>query len=373
MKNQDKNGLVRAIIGKYGNLIGLIVLIVLTTILTNGTFFTQRNLINVLRQVSVNGILAVGMTLVIITGGIDLSVGSVVALTGVIVALIQPLGTTAAIALTLLIGAMIGGWNGFFITKFRIPSFIITLGMMTIARGLALVFSKGEAISGLNDSFSAISESYISPVISLTVFGFLCLLIVFLYVKERRSSGYERKIFTFNFISVLNVMFIAAAIAVLVWLIGFRGMPAGVAVFLGIAFLGAYTLNQTRFGRYVYAIGGNEEASRLSGINVRTVKFLVFLIMGVLAAISGMVLAARLNSGVPTSGVMFELDAIASVVIGGTSLSGGYGSVGGSIIGAFIIGTLNNGMQLLHIDPFYQEIAKCAIIIGAVLMDRKKK
>ena len=373
MKNQGKSGLGRVIIVKYGNLIGLVVLIVVTTILTDGTFFTQRNLINVLRQVSVNGILAVGMTLVIITGGIDLSVGSVVALTGIIAALIQPLGTASAIALTLLAGAIIGGWNGFFITKFRIPSFIITLGMMTIARGLALVFSKGEAISGLNGSFLAISESYISPSISLTIFGFLCILAIVLFFRERKISGYERKIFAFDFINVLNGLFIAAAIVVLVWLIGFRGMPAGVAVFLGIAFLGAYTLNQTRFGRYVYAIGGNEEASRLSGINVRMVKFLVFLIMGVLAALSGMVLAARLNSGVPTSGVMFELDAIASVVIGGTSLSGGYGSVGGSIIGAFIIGTLNNGMQLLHIDPFYQEIAKGVIIIGAVLMDRKKK
>jgi D-xylose transport system permease protein len=373
MKNPAKDDFKRAIIRKYGNLIGLVFLIVLTTILTNGLFFTQRNLINVLRQVSVNGILAVGMTLVIIIGGIDLSVGSVVALTGVIVALSQPLGTVPAVILTLLAGAFIGGWNGFFVTKFRIPSFIITLGMMTIARGLALVFSKGQAVSGLNGDFLAISESYIPPAISLLIFIFICLVAAAVALKDRRSSAYERKIFTVDLISVLNGLFITAAVVILVWLIGFRGMPAGAAVFLGIAFLGAYTLNQTRFGRYIYAIGGNEEASRLSGINVKLVKFLVFLIMGVLASVSGMVLAARLNSGVPTSGVMFELDAIASVVIGGTSLSGGYGSVSGSIIGAFIIGTLNNGMQLLHIDPFYQEIAKGIIIIGAVLMDRKKK
>ena len=373
MKNRGKDNLRQVLIRKYGNLIGLVFLIILITILTNGLFFTQRNLINVLRQVSVNGILAVGMTLVIIIGGIDLSVGSVVALTGIIVALSQPLGTVHAVILTLLVGAFIGGWNGFFVTKFKIPSFIITLGMMTIARGLALVFSKGQAISGLNDNFLAISESYISPAVSFAAFIFICLVAAAVTLKERKSSAYERKIFAVDLISAMNTLFIAATVVMLVWLIGFRGMPMGVAVFLGIAFLGAYTLNQTKFGRYKYAIGQNEEASRLSGIHVKSVKFLVFLIMGVLAAVSGMVLAARLNSGVPTSGVMFELDAIASVVIGGTSLSGGYGSVGGSIIGAFIIGTLNNGMQLLHIDPFYQEIAKGIIIIGAVLMDRKKK
>jgi len=373
MKDRAKNNFWQVVIGKYGNLIGLVFLIILTTALTNGTFFTQRNLINVLRQVSVNGILAVGMTLVIIIGGIDLSVGSVVALTGIVVALSQPLGTPAAIILTILAGAAIGGWNGFLITKFRIPSFIITLGMMTIARGLALVLSKGQAISGLNDSFLAISESYIPQSISIGAFILIFLFMAGLAVKEKKGSGHERKPFALNFINILYSLFAIAAVIVLVWLIGFRGMPMGVAVFLAIAFLGAFTLNQTRFGRYVYAIGGNEEASRLSGINVKLVKFLVFLIMGVLAAISGMVLAARLNSGVPTSGVMFELDAIASVVIGGTSLSGGYGSVGGSIIGAFIIGTLNNGMQLLHIDPFYQEIAKGVIIIAAVLLDRKKK
>ena len=361
------------LIKKYGNLIGLVVLIIITTILTGGTFFTQRNLVNVLRQVSVNGILAVGMTLVILIGGIDLSVGSVVALTGVMVALAQPLGIVPAIIITLLVGAVIGGCNGFFVTKFRIPPFIITLGMMTIARGLALVFSKGRAIAGLNDSFLSISESYISPFISIGIFIFICFILVVFALKRKKGAVFREKNFRFSSVKIIDSLFIMATIALAVWLVLYRGLPMGAVIFLVIAFMGIYTLRQTRFGRYVYAVGGNEEASRLSGINVKLVKFLVFTIMGVLAAIAGMVLAARLNAGVPTSGVMFELDAIASVVIGGTSLSGGYGSVGGSIVGAFIIGTLNNGMQLLHIPSFYQEIAKGAIIIGAVLIDRKKK
>ena len=363
----------QALIKKYGNLIGLITLVIIVTILTRGTFFTQRNLVNVLRQVSVNGILAVGMTLVILIGGIDLSVGSVVALTGIIAAMSQSLGTIPAIILTLIAGAIIGGWNGFFVTKFKIPPFIITLGMMTIARGLCLVISKGQAISGLNDSFLDISESYISPPVAITAIVLICLVLAFFTTMQKRKKRLKGQTSGFAIVSIMNILLIFAAAALIIWLVSYRGLPMGALIFLVIAFAGMCVLRRTRFGRYVYAVGGNEEASRLSGINVKLVKFLVFTIMGVLAAVSGMVLAARLNAGVPTAGVMFELDAIASVVIGGTSLSGGYGSVGGSIIGAFIIGVLNNGMQLLHIPSFYQEIVKGIIIIGAVLMDRKKK
>ena len=359
------------LIKKYGNLIGLITLIILTAFLTKGTFITPRNLINVLRQTSVNGILAVGMTLVILIGGIDLSVGSVVALTGIFAALFQPLGTVPAIVLTVLIGAVIGGWNGFFVTKLKIPPFIITLGMMTIARGLALVFSGGQAISGLNEKFILISESYISPTVFFSVLAFLTLIAAICFLRKMKNGQFKEG-FKISPISAINAFFMLAALTLISWLVIFRGLPMGAAIFFVIAMIGIYVLRRMRFGRYVYAVGGNEEAARLSGINVKLIKFLVFTIMGVLAAVAGIVLTARLNSGVPTSGVMFELDAIASVVIGGTSLSGGHGSIGGSIIGAFIIGTLNNGMQLLNIDSFYQEIVKGAIIIGAVLLDRKK-
>lgn len=345
---------------RHGILLGLVFLVIITTLLTGGTFFTQRNLINVTRQVAVNGILAVGMTLVILIGGIDLSVGSVVALTGVIVAQLQGLGTALAITLTLFVGLIIGSWNGFFVTKFRIPSFIITLGMMTIARGLALVFSGGQAIAPLNESFRVIGEDYILANVSLGIVFVIFFFIILSAIRQRKWG-------------IANFVFVILGIVLLIWLISYKGMPICVVIFACIALLGIYVLRETKFGRYIYAIGGNEEAARLSGINVKFVKFLVFVIMGILASISGMVLAARLNAGVPTAGVMFELDAIASVVIGGTSLMGGYGTIGGSIIGALIIGTLNNGMQLLHIPSFYQEIAKGVIIIGAVLMDRRKK
>lgn len=356
---------------RHGILIGLLFLMVVTTILTKGTFFTQRNLMNVVRQVAVNGILAVGMTLVILIGGIDLSVGSVVALTGIIVAQLQGWGTPLAIFLTLLAGLVIGCWNGFFITKFKIPSFIITLGMMTIARGLALVFSNGQAIAPMNESFRFIEEYYIPRNVSLGILAAIFLFMILSAIKEKRRAniGFDRHILS----GIADSIFIILGAAILVRLVSYKGIPVGAVVFACIALSGIFVLRETKFGRYVYAIGGNEEAARLSGINVIFVKFLVFVIMGVLASVSGMVLAARLNAGVPTAGAMFELDAIASVVIGGTSLMGGYGTIGGSIIGAFIIGTLNNGMQLLHISSFYQEIAKGLIIIGAVLMDRRKK
>lgn len=356
---------------KHGILLGLVFLIIVTTLLTGGTFFTQRNLINLTRQVAVNGILAVGMTLVILIGGIDLSVGSVVALTGIIVAQLQGWGTALAMTSTLLVGLIIGSWNGFFITKFKIPSFIITLGMMTIARGLALVFSGGQAIAPLNESFRVIGEEYIPANISLGIIAVIFFFVFLFAIKQRKRTiiKFDRNLFA----NIADSVFIIFGIALLFWLISYKGMPISVVIFACIALLGIYVLRETKFGRYIYAIGGNEEAARLSGINVKFVKFLVFVIMGILASISGMVLAARLNAGVPTAGVMFELDAIASVVIGGTSLMGGYGTIGGSIIGALIIGTLNNGMQLLNIPSFYQEIAKGVIIISAVLMDRRKK
>lgn len=356
---------------KHGILIALIFLIIITTLLTGGKFFTQRNLINVTRQIAVNGILAVGMTLVILIGGIDLSVGSVIALTGVIVAQLQGWGTPLAVSLTLLAGVTIGSVNGFLTTKFKIPSFIITLGMMTIARGLALVFSGGQAIAPMNESFRVIGEDYIPTNVSLGLVFVIFLFIILSAIKESRwrNIKLDKDILT----SVVNSIFIIISAVLLIWLISYKGIPICVVIFACIALSGIFVLRETKFGRYIYAIGGNEEAARLSGINVKLVKFLVFLIMGALASIAGMVLTARLNAGVPTAGVMFELDAIASVVIGGTSLMGGYGNIGGSIIGAFIIGTLNNGMQLLHISSFYQEIAKGVIIVGAVLMDRKRK
>lgn len=355
----------------YSILGALIIISIILGVVTHGTFFSSRNIINVARQVSVNGILAVGMTLVIIVGGIDLSVGSIVAVTGIIVAMTQWMGTTSSITFTLLCGTLIGLWNGFFITKFKIPPFIATLGMMTIARGVSLVLSGGSAITPLNESFKIIGQGYIPVIPSVIIVGVVLILILFFTIK----NIINKKVSIKNWEYVLNkVLIFSGLILLLAVIINYKnGIPVPVAIFVFIALLFNFILNRTKFGRYIYAIGGNSDAARLSGINVNRVILLVFTLMGILSAIAGIVLTSRLDAGVPTAGNMFELDAIASVVIGGTSLTGGYGTIGGTIIGAFIIGVINNGLSLLNVNTYFQYIIKGFIIIGAVMLDVRKK
>lgn len=354
---------------KYGLLLALVIMGIALTALTEGVFFSPRNLVNLTRQVAVNGILAVGMTFVILLAGIDLSIGSVVAFAGIAVAYLQVVlgwGTAPSIAAALLCGAAAGMFNGFFVTRFAIHPFIITLGMMTIARGLALIISKGASIAPMSDSFASIGNSSVPPYAAMAAVAVLAAFWIAGSVKGIiRAKGGAGEIAG----AVLKL----AVAGFFMWLFSFEGLPVIVSVFAVIAFAGIFILHKTAFGRYMFAIGGNETASYLSGINVKGVKFLVFTIMGLLSGAAGVVLTARLNAATPTMGNMFELDAIASVVIGGTSLMGGTGSVEGTIIGAFIIGILNNGLQLLNVDPFLQYVVKGFIIIGAVMLDRRKK
>lgn len=294
---------------------------------TQGIFLSADNIINVTRQISINAILAVGMTFVIISGGIDLSVGSVVALIGVFVASIvtnehsivvfSHLPVFAKIFVGILLGGALGfslgSFNGFMNTKFKIPPFISTLAMMGIARGIAFVYCQGKPISSLPDKFLSLGRGYVGPV------------------------------------------------------------PVPVIIMLLVVLVAYFILTQTKFGRYVYAIGGNEEAARLSGININKIKILIYSLSGFLSAISGVILAARLGTGDPKTGEMYELNAIAAVVLGGTSLMGGVGSVLGSFLGALIIGVLENGMDLLQISSYNQKIVKGVVILVAVLVDQLKK
>jgi ribose/xylose/arabinose/galactoside ABC-type transport system permease subunit len=276
------------------------------------SFATVSNLFNVARQVSINAIMAAGMTFVILTAGIDLSVGSVLAYSGAIMAglLASALPLGVGIGAGLAVGALLGLLNGIVITKGKVQPFIATLAMLTMARGATLVYTDGRPITGLPDAFT--------------------------------------------------------------WLAGDIGWIPVPVVMMGLVFVGAHLiLTQTVFGRYVYAIGGNEEAARLSGVNVTVYKTLVYAISGLLAAVSAVILTARLNSAQPTAGSGYELDAIAAVVLGGTTLAGGEGSVGGTLLGAFIIGVINNGLNLLNVNPFYQQVVKGAVILFAVLLDRR--
>ncbi len=300
-------------LSKYGILIALLVICVILSVATP-YFFTVQNLVIVLRQVSVNGILAIGVTFVIIAGGIDLSLGSVVALTGVAAASFAHTGAYPLIVpllIGLLTGALVGVINGLTITLGRVAPFIVTLGMMTMARGLALVWSNGRPVTNLSPAF--------------------------------------------NFIGGGDVLYI----------------PVPILLFVLVIFVAYILLNYTTTGRYIYAVGGNEQAARASGIRVNAVKMFAYIMCSGLAALAGIVLAARITTGQPNAGIAYELDAIAAVVIGGTSLLGGRGTVTGTVIGVLIIGVINNGLDLLNVSSYYQQIIKGVIIIGAVLIDRK--
>ncbi|GIB02118.1 ribose ABC transporter, permease protein [Vibrio cholerae] len=300
------------------SLIALLFLVVVVSFL-NPNFFTVDNILNILRQTSVNAIIAVGMTLVILTAGIDLSVGSVLALCGAFAATLVAMEVPVLIAVptALLAGAALGAISGIIIAKGKVQAFIATLVTMTLLRGVTMVYTDGRPIStGFTDTADTFAW-----------FG----------------TGY------------------ALGIPVPVWLM--------VVVFAGAWYL----LNHTRFGRYVYAVGGNESATRLSGINVDRVKIGVYAICGLLAALAGIIVTSRLSSAQPTAGMGYELDAIAAVVLGGTSLMGGKGRIMGTLIGALIIGFLNNALNLLDVSSYYQMIAKAVVILLAVLVDNKNK
>lgn len=289
--------------------IAFLVLCIIFSIISN-EFLTLSNIMNIARQISINAIMAVGMTFVILTGGIDLSVGSVMAFTGSVMAGLMintGLPPVAAILLGILLGVIIGYINGLFTAYAKIPGIIVTLAMMEIARGAALLYTGGYPLSGLPDSFTILGQGYFLGYIPIPVV----------------------------------IMVLVFAIAYII-------------------------LNHLPLGRYIYALGGNEEAVRLSGINVKKIKSLVYLISGLTASISGLIITARLGSGQPESGEGFELDAIAAVVLGGTAIFGGRGHIFGTFLGALLLGVLNNGLNLLGISPYVQRVLKGALIIGAI-------
>ena len=299
----------------YGIFFAFFITCVIMTILTP-VFITPRNIFNIIRQVSMIGIIAIGMTFVILSAEIDLSVGSMVAFTGVIAAGLQVYNgcsTFIATLVPLLLATLLGIGMGVVITKTNVHSFVVTLGMLSIARGLGLIYSGGYPISGLNPSFRFIGGGMIGPV------------------------------------------------------------PVPVIIYLGVIIVGYFILSQTTFGKYVYAIGGNREAARLSGIPVNFYRTIVFGICSFSAGIAGIILASRVNSGQPTAGLGWELDVIAAVIIGGTSLFGGRGGIIGTVIGSLFLGVLRNGLNLLDVSPFYQQVFIGLLIIIAVILDKFRR
>lgn len=298
---------------KYKSILALIILCIIVSVISP-TFLQISNLRNLFTQISVNAVISLGMTFVILTGGIDLSVGSIVAIAGAVSAVtIKNTGSISlGILAALFTGILVGFINGIIVSKGRIQAFIATLATQTVFRGVTYVFTGGNPISGLGDSFMKLTNSRI------------------------------------------------------------LGIPVPVIITIIVFAICAYVLTQTRYGRYVYAVGGNEDSSRLSGINVNSVKNWVYIISGATAAIAGIIVTSRIGSAAPTAGSGYELDAIAAIVIGGTNLVGGEGTILGTLIGVLIIGVLNNGLNLMDVSAFYQTIVKGLVILLAVLIDKKK-
>ncbi|MCX6168139.1 MAG: ribose ABC transporter permease [Ignavibacteriales bacterium] len=299
---------------QFGTLIGLVFVSAIFCILSP-YFFTVSNILNIAQQTSINGIIAVGMTFVIISAGIDLSVGSIVAFSGVVLAGLLQAGVSEpfAILLGLMVGLICGLSNGLLISYGRLPPFIATLGMMSVARGAALLYTEGRPISGFSNGFRFLATGEIFKI------------------------------------------------------------PITVLIMISIYLIAHFVLTRTKLGRYTYAIGGNEEAAHLSGINTKFIKTIIYGISGLLSGFAALILTARLNSAQPIAGIMYELDAIAAVVIGGTSLLGGEGKLSGTLIGALIMGILRNGLNLLGVSSFIQQIVIGLVIICAVLIDMTLK
>jgi ribose/xylose/arabinose/galactoside ABC-type transport system permease subunit len=301
----------REALRRYGLVLSFLLLCLALTLLSD-RFLTASNLLNVLRQATINGIIAVGMTYVILTAGIDLSVGSVLALATVVAAgLMQaghpvPVGVLAGLG----VGTLLGLINGFIIARAGIPPFVVTLGMMTVARGLALTYTQGRPITGLPAGFTFLGAGFLGPI------------------------------------------------------------PMPIVLFAIVFGLGYVVLSRTVFGEWVYALGDNPVAARLAGLPTRRVTALVYVISGFLSALAGLILVARLNSAQPTAGLGFEFDAIAAVVVGGTSFAGGEGGLFGTLLGVLIIQVLNNGLNLLNVSPLWEGVVKGVVIAAALLLHR---
>jgi D-xylose transport system permease protein len=340
---------------------------------TGEIFLDPRNFSNLMRQTAVTGMLAVGMLMVIITAQIDLSVGSVVGLAGGIAAISQGwwgLGLVPSLALGILVALAIGAFQGSLVAHLNIPAFIVTLGGLLAWRGVILGLSRGETIPIRLQAFKAIGQNYVDPRFgwALAVLGVLA--IIWMNIARNRARRRHGLAVPTNGSSLLRILLPAAVILWFIYMMNnYEGIPIPVIILIAIALGGAFLTQNTTFGRYLYAIGGNPDAARLSGINIRRHILAVFCIMGVLTGVAAIIYTARVGSASPDAGQLLELDAIAACVIGGTSLMGGRGTVFGAILGALIMASLDNGMSLKNVEPYMQNIIKGAILVAAVGLD----
>lgn len=381
MKLQVKKNDIFKNLRAYSMIIVLIAIVALFQWWTGGLTLKPRNLTNIIQQQSYIVILILGMLPVILTGNVDLSVGSTVAFVGAVAAVLQVnygWGTLPTLLVSLLVGIAIGAWNGLWIAKFDIPAFIVTLSSQLVFRGLTLVVLDGASIGPFDDTFRAIANSFLPDffqldgmhLTSLILGVAACLVFVFMQIKGRRNQIAHGVPVKSVWGLIAKTICICAAVLWLTYMLAIdKGYPTVLAIMLILTLIYSFICNRTTFGRSLYAVGGNRKAAALSGIKDRWSMFLAYANMGFVAAIAALVYAARLNVATPKAGNGFELDAIAACYVGGASVSGGAGTIGGALIGCFVIGILNNGMSLLGISPDWQQMVKGLVILAAVAFD----
>ncbi len=369
-------------IRQYGMVIALAFIMVLFQVTTGGIMFKPMNITNLVLQNSYVLILAIGMLLAIVTGNIDLSVGSVAAFVGAVSAVMMVdnhMGVAPAMVLSLLIGAAVGGFHGYFIAFLRIPAFIETLAGMLIFRGLTMVILQGQTKAPFEKSFQAMAAGYLPGMdlrwhgLNIIAIAAGILLSVILVVAMLRARGTKMR-YHFEtmplWLDILKIVVIVGAINLLTFeLAAYNGIPIILIILSVLIVIYTFVTQRTIVGRHVYALGGNEKAARLSGVKTNQILFWVYVNMGVLSALAGLIVAGRLNAATPKAGTGFELDAIAACFIGGASASGGIGTVIGTIVGGFVMGVLNNGMSIMGVSVDWQQSIKGLVLLGAVWFD----
>ncbi|CAJ1316355.1 multiple monosaccharide ABC transporter permease [Paenibacillus nuruki] len=367
-------------IRQYGMIIALLFIMLLFEVLTGGLLLKPINITNLILQNSYILVLAIGMVLVIITGHIDLSVGSIAAFVGAVSAIFMvqwQMNPIVAVILSIVIGGLIGAWQGFWVAYVRIPAFIVTLAGMLLFRGLTMIVLEGQSISPFPNGFQKISSGFIPDFSNMAtnivaVLAGIALSILYI-ITELRNRAAQRR---YNFDTGSQALFFTKMVLVVavinaftIVLASYAGIPTILVLLFLLIIIYSFVMNKTVMGRHVYAIGGNEKAAGLSGVKTKKVTFWVFVNMGVLAAVSGLIFAARLNAATPRAGTNFELDAIAACFIGGASASGGIGTVFGAIIGGLVMGVLNNGMSLVGLGIDWQQGIKGLVLLLAVAFD----
>lgn len=361
----------------YTLIIALVLIAIIFGFFTGGEFLSSRNISNLFTQMSVIAVLAIGMTLIIVAGHIDLSVGSLVGLTGGVAAILQvwyDWNTLMAVLAAVVIGAVFGLWQGWWVAYRAVPAFIVTLGGMLIFRGILIGLSKGQTVAPMKASFKEIGNSYFPYILGYILAGISIVLLFFWTARNRKKRESMGLILPSAKVDYGKISAYSFFILLITYMLNrYLGIPLPILIVVVLAGIFIFISNKTAFGRYVYAIGGNQEAAALSGINIKKNTLWVFITMGALAGVSGVLLTSRLNAATVNAGNMYELDAIAACVIGGTSLIGGKGKIVGALIGALIMASIDNGMSMMNIETFWQYIVKGLILIVAVWIDISSK